>query len=169
MPRRVHGWRGGADGDGVSLLVRGPRSSKARLLLMLAAPMVVAGMFFSVSPRAEDAGVAGARDRWEDVGAADYSMTYTFRGLGPATVRMTDGVMVDYRTDDPRLEDGVIYWPDRLFEVLAEVEADPAGEVVSVDYDDELGVPVRATVDPDTSVPGDEWSFEVLDLVLHDS
>ena len=45
---------------------------------------------------------------------------------------------------------------------MDEVEDDIGGDVVSVEFDPDLGYPLRASLDPDTDDVGDEWSFEVL-------
>ena len=140
--------------------------SRTRTILRVAAPFAAIMLFigFTQGINIEDVGVKEARERWADRGPAAYELTYTYRDLGPATVTFADGAVVDYRTDDPRLEDATIYWVESLFDVVDEVEDDIGGDVLDVVFDEELGYPLRASLDPDDDESGDEWHFEVLDF-----
>lgn len=140
--------------------------SRTRTILRVAAPFAAIMLFigFTQGIDIEDVGVKEARERWDTRGPDRYEITYTYRGLGPATVVFADGAVVDYHTDDPRLEDATIYWVESLLDVVDEVEDDIGGDVLSVEFDEELGYPVRASLDPDDDESGDEWDFEVLDL-----
>ncbi|MFV2038654.1 MAG: DUF6174 domain-containing protein [Acidimicrobiales bacterium] len=143
---------------------------RARTMLMVGAPFVGILLFIGVTQtiNIEDVGLNQALDRWEDNGPAAYEITYTYRGLGPATVVFDGTAVVDYSTGDPRLEDATIYWVKTLFDVVNEVEDDIGGDVLSVEFDPEWGYPLRASLDPESSEVGDEWSFEVLSLTAVD-
>lgn len=142
------------------------RAGRVRIFLRVAAPLVMILVFLGVTQKltSDNDAILDARDTWEDHGPTAYEMTYTYRGLGTATVVWDGEVVVDYSTDDPRLEDSTIYWVDELFHtVLLTVESFD-GVVLSVEFHPTLGYPVRGTLDPDQNARGDEWSFEVLEL-----
>ena len=65
--------------------------------------------------------------------------------------------------------DRLVEHADELTEKIVErVALDPDGAVTTVDYDDETGHPVFVDLDPDVGLEGDEWSFEVVQLVPPD-
>ncbi len=136
---------------------------RPRTLLMLGVPFV-AVVLFMVTTRAadpQDVGIRAARQLWVDSGTIGYEMTYTYRGLGPATVVWDGTAVVEYRTGDPRLEDATIYWVDTLFAEIESTIAATNGYVESVEFHPRLGYPVRARLDPVRTEAGDEWEFEV--------
>lgn len=114
----------------------------------------------------EDVGVDAAQERWRSNGSADHRVTYRLNGIGPATVIFVDGVIAGYEPGDPRLEDAPVYWVDSLLEAIDAVEDDRNGDVLAVEFDEELGHPLSAAVDPERDREGDEWTIEVLEVEL---
>lgn len=141
--------------------------NRARTMLRVGAPFVGIMMFIGVvgGSYSEDVGVDDAREWWAIKGPTTYEITYTYRGLGPATVVFDGVAVIEYRTGDPRLEDATIYWVRTLFDAVDQVEDDLRGDVLAVEFDAEWGYPISASLDPDRDETGDEWSFEVLSLV----
>lgn len=138
----------------------GPRS-----LLMLMVPFVAIVAMASVTAGSDggsDPGIDAARQRWAAEGSADHRITYLLNGFGPATVTFGGGVIVDYDPGHPRLEDAPVFWVDALFEAIDAVADDPAGDVLSVEFDATTGHPRSASLDPDRSRRGEEWTIDVL-------
>ena len=88
--------------------------------------------------------------------------------IGPATVTFVGGVIVDYDAGDPRLEDAPVHWVDSMFDAIEAVQDDLGGDVLAVDFDDVLGYPRFASLDPDRTDTGDEWTIAVDSVVLLD-
>lgn len=142
---------------------------RARTLLRVAAPFVAIMMLAVIrtsGSTVEDVGADAAIEQWDGQEVDSYTLTYSITNslgrLGPATVVMEDGVLVSYETDDPNLEDRVVWTVDRLLAFVDEVEDDPAGTVDAVTFDPDLGHTVAARFDPVVTTTDDEWSFELL-------
>jgi len=158
-----------ADGPQVMSMARSRPGKGSRSVLMLMVPFI-AVIILLIATRGldvrEDVGVDAARDRWNSNGSPDHRITYRLNGIGPATVTFVDGVIVDYEPGDPRLEDARVYWVDSLLEAIDLIEDDLGGDVLAVEFDEALGHPISASLDPDRDEVGDEWTIEVLDVEL---
>lgn len=161
-----------ADVKAMMAMARSRPGKGARSVLMLMVPFIAIVVLMTATRGlsvSEDVGVDAARDRWSGAGAADHRLTYRLNDIGPATVTFVDGVIVDYEPGDPRLEDAPVYWVDSLLEAIAVVQDDLRGDVLAVDFDDALGYPRWASLDPDRDESGDEWTIEVLTVELLDA
>lgn len=140
-----------------------------RSVLMLMVPFIAIVVLMTATRGldvSEDVGVDAAQERWRAEGSADHRITYRLNGIGPATVTFVGGVIVDYEPGDPRLEDAPVYWVDSLLEAIDLVEDDRSGDVIAVEFDEALGYPKSATIDPDSDARGEEWTIEVLEVEL---
>lgn len=136
---------------------------------MLMVPFVAITVLMTATrglDRSEDVGVDAAEQRWRSKGSPDHRITYRLNGIGPATVTFVGGVIAEYEPGDVRLEDAPVYWVDSLLEAIDLIEDDIGGDVLAAEFDDELGHPWSATLDPDRDREGDEWTIEVLEVEL---
>lgn len=140
-----------------------------RSVLMLMIPFIAIVVLMTATRGldvGEVVGVDAAQERWRANGSVDHRITYRLNGIGPATVTFVDGVISDYEPGDPRLEDAPVFWVDSLLDAIALVEDDPFGDVLDAEFDEELGHPLSASVDPERDQDGEEWTIEVLDVEL---
>ncbi len=150
-------------------MARSRPGKSTRSVLMLLVPFVAIVVLMTATRGlsvSEDVGVDAARARWADAGSPDHRVTYRLNDIGPATVTFVDGVIADYEPGDPRLEDAPVYWVDALLDAIDVIEDDLRGDIVAVDFDDVIGYPRSASLDPDRDEIGDEWTIEVLDVEL---
>lgn len=140
-----------------------------RSVLMMMVPFIAIVVLMTATRSldvSEDVGVDAAQERWRANGSADHRITYRLNGIGPATVTFIDGVIADYEPGDPRLEDAPVFWVDSLLEAIDLAEDDLRGDVVAAEFDEELGHPLSASVDPERDQDGEEWTIEVLEVEL---
>lgn len=147
------------------------RRKRGRALLLVAAPFMAIIMFIAATAGGESGDLAEVREaaeKWADNGPASYTLTYELviggDTLGPATVVFDAGVLADYRTADPVLEDNRIYTVEVALFTIEAIAASAVGDVVAVEYDDVLGYARTVTLDPNTNRTDDEWTLTVLEF-----
>ncbi len=116
-----------------------------------------------------DSGAYDNATKWAENGFGSYEMTYTITvaegiELGPTTVEVQEGVLVDYQTSSPQLEDAPRHTVESLLFAIEDQSRGTTSDVADVAYDEDLGYPTAVSFDPDLSREGDEWSIEVTAL-----
>lgn len=130
--------------------------------IRIAAGALVAG--FLSSACASDPTVGQAeRARWENAAIDEYTLSYKINGgagdVGPKTVRVSNGVVMDIIAEPDRLISLPDYTVDDLFDKLEASE-----EVIRATFDPELGYPTLLELDPIVAAIDDEVTISVVSL-----
>lgn len=143
----------------------------AALAAVIAAALMVASPGVAAPPDAShQADLDAARARWDDVGPAGYTLEYQLLcfcvNVGPFRVEVMDGAIVsatDAQGDPIDAGLAATYDVPGLFDRVQEAIDAPAADLV-VDYDGELGYPLRIAIDNIAMAIDDEVTIEVLSL-----
>jgi hypothetical protein len=109
-----------------------------------------------------------ARQRWEDAGITSYVVTVDprcFCGFeGPYTVTVVDEVVTDVvgPSADSVIPDDIDLTIDGIFDQISILAY---GDRVEATFDEELGYPLTAYLDPDLDTADDELTFVVSNLL----
>ena len=127
-----------------------------------AAGALVAGLLSSACASDPTLGQA-ERARWENAAIDEYTLSYKINGgvgaVGPKTVRVSNGVVMDIIAEPDRLISLPDYTVDDLFDKLEASE-----EVIRATFDPELGYPTLLELDPIVAAIDDEVTISVVSL-----
>lgn len=118
--------------------------------------------------------VRTSEELWWSREVVEYSFTITVvcgcpsEEAGAFTIKVIESDHVDSVTlggAEIAIDDERAAWvPKRISEAFQQVEDHADSELLEVEYDPELGYPLRLFADPSTARDGDEYGFEITEL-----